>query len=646
MGLQLRSLNFYVLLFMDLTLTVLAHWLAYLTRFEGVIPPVHWENFIRLLPYFCAIKLGCFFYFDLYRGMWRYTSLPDLFNIAKAVSAASILMVTFLLSGHRFYGLSRSVFLLDWLYTMLFIASLRVGIRLIYGVGWINVPSYLTNGQQPRRVRRCAIVGAGRAAEKLIRSIRDNPESGLKIVALFDDDPAKKGRLLHGLPVIGGVDLLPFWIKSEDVKVDLALIATHASGEKLRRIIGLCEHAGIEYKTVPSLSQIADGSVSVSSLREIDYKDLLGREQVRLDLDGIASIISGRTVMVTGAGGSIGSELCRQIKNFRPSRLLLLDSSEFSLYNIQMELEHTHGFRDYVPLLGSLKDRHWLADIMANHRPDVIFHAAAYKHVPMLELNPWQAVWNNVAATANLVTLAVEHRVERFVVVSTDKAVRPTNVMGASKRLTERIMQAHCGQGTRLMAVRFGNVVGSAGSVLPLFRKQIENGGPVTVTHPEVVRYFMTVEEAAQLILQAGSMGEGGEIFVLKMGQPVKIAEMAADLIRLSGKEPDRDIEIRFIGLRPGEKLFEELITEDEGVVPTPHEKIMVLRGNGCDWPDIHRQIEALEQAAARLDSAAIRRLLRESVPEYTPGKNGGERLPKSEPEGDGQRESLEIAGV
>ncbi len=620
MGAQFKSLNFYLLLLLDLGLVVLAHLLAYLTRFEGAVPSSQWENFIHLLPYFSAIKLGSFFYFDLYRGMWRYTSLPDMFNIVKAVLVSSLLMVGILILGSRFFGFSRSVFLLDGVYTIIFITALRVGIRLVYGLGWVRMPGFLASGRAAGTKKKCVLLGAGQAGEKLVRDIMGHPDRSMEITAIFDDDPAKAGRLLHGVPIVGAIRSLPYWVSNEGVDIQEILIAMPSlSGEGLRQVMGVCEVTGIPFKTIPSLSEIANGTVSIKALRDVDYRDLLGREPAHLEMERISGYLEGKVVLVTGAGGSIGSELCRQIIPFNPGRLVMVDASEFNLYTIQMELEHERRFTNFIPVLGNLQDHGWTGMIFDQYRPEVIFHAAAYKHVPMLETQPWQAVCNNVLATANLVRAAVERGVERLLVVSTDKAVRPTNVMGATKRLTERIMQAHCGRGTRLMAVRFGNVVGSAGSVIPLFRSQIERGGPVTVTHPDVVRYFMTVDESCQLILQAGSMGEGGEIFVLKMGKPIKIAEMAEDLVRLSGKEPGRDIEIKFIGLRPGEKLYEELIIESEGVVPTEHSKILVLRGRTCDWEDLEPAIDQLEDAARTMQGETIKEILRRVVPEYVP---------------------------
>jgi len=623
---RFKSFNFYLLALLDLTLVLAAHWLAYLVRFEGGVPLEYTARLTQLLPAAALVKLGCFFYFGLYKGMWRYTSLPDLFNVLKAATAASLILVVFLTVSERFHGFSRSVFLLDWLFTCIFASGLRIGIRIFYGVSLVNLPKLFRQNAKSATAKQCVLLGAGKAGEKMVREIIAAPEMGLQIAAIFDDDPKKQGRSLHGLPIIGSIGALPHWIRSGEFQVQEALIAMpRLSGREMREVVKVCEETGLPYRRIPSLNEITRGRVSVKDLRDVDYKDLLGREPVDLDMDRIAGYLKGKTVLVTGAGGSIGSELCRQIMRFGPANLLLLDSSEFSLYTVQMELEHERNFKNYTPLLGNLQDRSWTDYILRTYKPDVIFHAAAYKHVPMLEGNPWQAVYNNVTATAHLVSSAVDMGVERLLIVSTDKAVRPANVMGASKRLTEKIMQALCDRGTRIMAVRFGNVIGSAGSVIPLFRRQIERGGPVTVTHPEVIRYFMTIEESCQLILQAGSMGQGGELFVLKMGQPVKIADMAKDLIRLSGKEPGRDVEIKFIGLRPGEKLYEELITQDEGVVPTEHSQIMVLKGQRCEWDKIVGVLEDLKQAADAQDADKIREILKRAVPEYAPDKAGGD---------------------
>jgi len=413
---------------------------------------------------------------------------------------------------------------------------------------------------------------------------------------------------------------------------EVLIAAPSASGEQMRRIIDICKHCNILYKTMPGMGEIIDGRVSVKALRDVRYEDLLGRQPVELDLIGIRNYLDGRTVLITGCGGSIGSELCRQVVKYQPGALVLVDASEANLFHIQMELQYESSFEHYHCVLGHVQDRPLMTSVFEKFHPHVVFHAAAYKHVPILEKNPWEAVMNNIVGSRVVMELAVEHSVDRFVLVSTDKAVRPTNVMGASKRVAELLLQSFQGNGTKFMAVRFGNVVGSSGSVIPLFRRQIERGGPVTVTHPDVNRYFMTIPEAAQMIVQAGAMGEGGEIFILRMGTPVKIADMARDLIRLSGKEPDKDIKIVFTGLREGEKLYEELITVGEGIVPTGHKKIMVLRSdrlsNGLNNPAklrewLDSELRLLNEAALRHDSKAIKRKLQEIVPEYTPQETG-----------------------
>jgi FlaA1/EpsC-like NDP-sugar epimerase len=372
------------------------------------------------------------------------------------------------------------------------------------------------------------------------------------------------------------------------------------------------------------MGELIDGRVSVKAIRDVAYQDLLGREVIKLDEDRIGAYLENAKVLVTGGGGSIGSELCRQICRFNPESLILYERAESPLYEIDLELKGNFPHVRVIPILGDIRDRSQISKAFSSYRPQVVFHAAAYKHVPMMELHPWKAVRNNILGTRNVIDVCKENGVDRFVLVSTDKAVRPTNVMGASKRVAELVVQSQNGcdlSRTRFMTVRFGNVVGSVGSVVPLFKKQIEKGGPVTVTHPEVTRFFMTIPEACQLILQAGAMGEGGEIFILDMGTPIKIVDMARDLIRLSGFEPDVDIMIEFIGLRPGEKLYEELITEGEGIVPTSHEKILVLRGKTCDQNLLDGTIDELAGLAHEQEGSAIRVKLKEIVEDYSPTK-------------------------
>jgi FlaA1/EpsC-like NDP-sugar epimerase len=476
---------------------------------------------------------------------------------------------------------------------------------------------------EPTHRTRLLIVGAGDAADKIIREIQGNRMLPYEVACCLDDDPWKMGRSLLGVPVRGPIERLGQFMES--FKADEILIAMPStSGEAMRRIVRLCEQTGARFRTLPPLSGLLDGRVSVNDLRDVDFEDLLGRPPVKLNMEPIGGYLVGKTVAITGAGGSIGSELCRQIIRFNPRSLILMDSSEYNLYRIEMELRTKRAFDRVVPALGRIQDRSHVERVFGCHRPQVVFHAAACKHVPMVEVNPWEGIFNNVVGSNVAMAASEVHGVERFVLVSTDKAVRPTNVMGASKRVAEILLQRRVGGRTRFMAVRFGNVIGSSGSVIPLFQQQVRYGGPVTVTHPEVTRYFMTIQEACQLILQAGALGEGGEIFVLEMGTPVRIADMARDLIRLSGKKPDRDIKIVFTGLRPGEKLVEELITQGEGIVPTTHERIMVLRADGQSDAARNARIdgamERLLTAASAFDADSIRLALGDLVPEYAAG--------------------------
>lgn len=612
-----RNVNFYIMFLADMVLFTLALLLAYSFRFDFNIPAMYFIQFKGMLKYVLAFKAAVFILFGLYRGMWRYTSLDDYWRLMRITLLQNLVLVCFVVFRFTFQGVPRSVFVIDWVLTLIFCSGLRLSIRAFY----TKAENAVVN---PDAVKNILIVGASGAAERISREVTANPTL-YRLVGFLDDDPAKKGRTIHGRPVLGPVSQMKSTVRDHEVD-EIFIAVARATGEQMRVIADTCKGTGIPFKILPAMTEIMDGKVDIKALRDVNYLDLLGRDPVELDAERIKRYITGRTVLVTGCGGSIGSELCRQIIRFRPGRLVLLDAGEHNLYDIQMELHHGFGFTDYVTVLGSIADHELMERTFREHKPAVVFHAAAYKHVPMLERSPWQAVRNNILGSRVVMEAAVESGVERFVVVSTDKAVRPTNVMGASKRVTELIMQTLHGRGTRFMAVRFGNVVGSSGSVIPLFRKQIESGGPVTVTHPEVTRYFMSIAEAAQLILQAGSMGEkgtGGELFVLDMGVPVKIADMARDLIRLSGREPDTDVRIEFIGLREGEKLYEELITEGEGIVRTEHDKILVLGTDCCATAEaLEGELAALVEASARYDGDAIRTILQRLVPEYDPADN------------------------
>ncbi len=584
------------------------------------------------MPLVLIVKIICFYFFDLYSGMWRYTSISDLLNVIKASCASTFIIVILILFSNRFEGFSRSVFLIDLCLTILFIAGFRLIVRLYFEQvskkkRWRDtirdlLKNFLTKGRG--NSKNLLIIGAGDCGEKMYREIRDNAALQYNVVGFLDDHPVKIGKKIHGVPVLSSIRDIKEAAKK--VQADEALIAIpSASAQQMRRIVDYCKESGITFKTIPGYGELINGRVTINSIREVDFRDLLGREIIKLEEEKIGAYLQEQRVMVTGAGGSIGSELCRQICRYRPDKILLYERAESPLYEIELELKQAFEDVKIVPLLADIQNRCQLEKAFETFRPHTVFHAAAYKHVPMLELQPWKAIENNILGTHNLVDAANRFEVERFVFVSTDKAVRPANVMGASKRVVEVLIQNQniCGfSKTRFMTVRFGNVVGSVGSVVPLFKKQIEKGGPVTVTHPDITRYFMTVPEACQLILQSGAMGQGGEIFLLDMGTPIRIDDMARDLIRLSGFEPDVDIKIKYIGLRPGEKLYEELITEGEGIMPTSHHKIMVLKGTECNLQVLNHRIIELADLASNQATEPIKEKLKQILPEYRPAES------------------------
>ena len=623
---QLKNRNFYVILGADLVFFAVSLVLAYGVRFSLAIPAVEWHRILYLLPWLLPVKAAVFMATGVYRGMWRYTSIPDAIRLAKASALATLTLMTGLTIIHQFKGYPRSVFIADCIFTLFFCGGFRVGIRMLctQQKNWLKFWDRDNSDDLPARHVRLLIIGAGDAAASIIREIQGNPRSRYDVVACVDDDASKHGQMLLEVPVRGPISKLLFLVNR--FQADEILIAMPSvGGNDMRQIVAACKAAGLPFKTLPSLGSLVDGKVTVSDVREVKYEDILGRTPVQLDHAGIGRCLTGKTVAVTGAGGSIGSELCRQILRFKPAALVLIEANEFNLYRIEKELRAENPTQVFHVVMGRVQDRELMANIFDRYRPHAVYHAAACKHVPMVELNPWEGVTNNVIGSQVMMDVAEEYGVERFVQVSTDKAVRPTNVMGASKRVAEIFLQSRVPGKTRFMAVRFGNVLGSSGSVIPLFRKQIQMGGPVTVTHPEMTRYFMMIPEACQLILQAGAMGEGGEIFILEMGTPVKIADMARDMIRLSGKVPDQDIQIVYTGLRPGEKLYEELITQGEGIVATAHEKIMVLRraGQAAEAAERERhvrgQMAQLAAASGTFETARIKAVLKEIVPEYTP---------------------------
>ena len=509
---QLKNPNFYFITGIDLLLFALAHVGAYMIRFDLMLAEHQWRQFWTQLPMILAIKWLVFLVTGVYRGMWRYVSVADLMTILKATIVSSLVGIAAILAMYRFEGFSRGVFVIDGLLTFVLVSGVRVIIRQAFQSHWFGV-NRKKDIYRPQRIKKnVVIIGAGDAGEKILREIRDNPELDYRVQGFIDDDAAKIGRSIHDVPVLGRLDDLPDIAEKEEIQEALIAIPS-GTGEEKRRIIETCKSCGLSFKTLPGMGELIDGRVNVKALRDVNYEDLLGRPPVTLQDDHIRDYLREKVVMITGAGGSIGAELCRQIIRYSPRRLILVDSAEPNLYQIQMDLKHRVQYLDFVAVLTTVQERAIMERTMKKYRPDVVFHAAAYKHVPMLERNPWQAVRNNIRGAQTIMEASVAHGVERFILVSTDKAVRPTNVMGASKRCCERLMYAYTGDATRMMAVRFGNVVGSAGSVIPLFRKQIAAGGPVTVTHPDVTRFFMTIREASQLILPAGALGTGGGLF-------------------------------------------------------------------------------------------------------------------------------------
>lgn len=560
---------------------------------------------IQALPIILVIQSLSAFAFGLYRGVWRFASIPDLIRIAKAVAVGIIISALVLFYINRLNGVPRSIFILYGMILILFLGAPRLAYR------WIKDRGYLLTD-----VKRVLVVGAGQAAEGFVRdSLRDR--HGYRVIAFVDDDVAKKGQEIHGIRVLGNINDVSKLV--EKLVIDLIVIAIpSANSQEMRYIIEKCEGTGVSINTLPSISDIASGRVNINSLREVSIEDLLGRESVKLDWDKIQYGISSKKIVVTGGGGSIGSELCRQVANLGPALLVIIENSEFNVYELELELKSKYPNLNFVIYLASVTDQVAIHNIFKQHQPDIVFHAAAYKHVPILENQIRSALHNNLVGTTIVANEAVNCKVKKFVLISTDKAVNPTNIMGASKRAAEIFCQNYNRKSnTKFITTRFGNVLGSRGSVIPLFKQQLAQGGPITVTHPDITRYFMTIPEAVQLILQTTIMGEGGEIFVLDMGEPIKIRYLAEQLIRLSGKTPDQDIKIVYTGLRPGEKLHEELFYSEEKLIDTAHEKIHRAQYIEDNAERIESLVQEILTACEQLNNEKLYQLLKELVPNY-----------------------------
>ena len=591
----------------DLLVAALAWLAAYALRFNLSLPAEFvapmWHTLVWVVP----LQAATFIRFGLYRGIWRFASLPDLRRILAAVGFAALLIPLILVLFRVHSVVPRTVLVLDPLLLLLGMGGSRLAYR-----AWKEQRLGLLDGEK----EPLFILGAGQAAASLARDLAGNRQ--WRVAGLLDDHQTRQGRELYGIPVLGTLDDLATLARRHAVRHAVIALPT-ATHQERRRAAQQCNDAGITPLMVPTLEELASGKVTVSTLRKLELDDLLGRDPVQLDSAGLQGLVGGQTILISGAGGSIGAELARQIARFQPARLILFELNEFALYRIEQEFSRDFANIAIHCVIGDIKDESLVHATLATWRPAVVFHAAAYKHVPLMERNnAWQAMRNNILGTLVLARAAQDSGVGRFVMISTDKAVNPTNVMGASKRLAEMVCQSlQHAAGTRFVSVRFGNVLGSSGSVIPKFQEQIARGGPVTVTHPDITRFFMSIPEACQLVLQAGLMGNGGEIFVLDMGEPVRIADLARDMIRLSGYS-EQEIRIVYTGLRPGEKLYEELLADNETTLPTPHQKLRIARARAVDSGWLAEASRWLGQPGIA-DEAAVKAQLARWLPEYTP---------------------------
>jgi FlaA1/EpsC-like NDP-sugar epimerase len=595
-----------IIIFHDLLIVALSWMASYFFRYEFELTAGAQSSMLKTLPIVILVQAPVFWKFGLYKGVWRFASMNDLMNIMRSVVTGALIVSIILFILYRLEGVPRSSLLLY----PLFLGMLLGAPRMLYRM-WKDHTFQVLNTRDKSRV---LIIGAGNAGEALLRDIMR--EGIYEVVGFLDDSERLHGSKLHGVTVLGPVDKLSEY--TNEYEVDLIILAVpSAKPARLREMIDICEKSGINFRTLPRVHDLVNGKVSVQELREVLIEDLLGREPVSLDWKQIYENLTGKVVLITGGGGSIGSELCRQIASIGPARLVLLERNEFNLYSIEMELQKKYPGLNMHACLGDICDDATVDYIFNKYRPEIVFHAAAYKHVPLLEEQIREAAFNNIIGTCNIANAADRHNVKTFVLISTDKAVNPTNIMGTCKRVAEIYCQNLDARSiTHFITVRFGNVLDSAGSVVPLFRQQIAAGGPVTVTHPEITRYFMTISEASQLILQAAAMGNGGEIFVLDMGEPVQIAYLAEQMILLSGKEPGKDIDIVYTGLRPGEKLYEELFHENETLSGTSHDKILLASHRSVDWGRMNDILKGIAESVGQYDENRIKSLIHELVPE------------------------------
>lgn len=596
----------------DIALIAVAYVAAFLLRFDFAIPAEQWNIFLRGLWIVLAIKPLVFLVSGLYRNLWRYASLHDAMEIFKVITISTVMAVFAIMYVRQFDDFPRSIFILDWFLLFSLVSASRLVWRIYREMYYLPLRASGSG-------KKTLIIGAGEAGSMLLKEMRKQHGSEYNIIGFVDDDRQKQGMMLHRVPVIGTIDHLKGLVRKHKIE-EIVVAIPSAHGKMLRRIVGACEKAKVAVKTIPGITDIITGKISISQIKDVDIEDLLGREPVVLDEQSISSYLTGKKILISGAAGSIGSEICRQVARFNPAKIILLDAAETPLFYTEKELAEKYPELRIIPLVADIRNSARIEMVFDQFMPEVVFHAAAYKHVPMMEYNPVEAVTNNTLGTRKLADAAHRFGVKNFVMISTDKAVNPTNVMGASKRAAEIYVQALAQKSlTRFTTVRFGNVLGSNGSVIPIFKEQISKGGPVTVTDADIMRYFMTIPEATQLVLQAGCIGKGGEIFVLDMGEPVRIVDLAKELIHLSGLVPYEDIDIVITGLRPGEKLFEELLIEGEGIKPTSHEKIKVAAAVPSNIDEVKAAFDDVAVLSKVSDIEGIMEFLQAFVPEFKP---------------------------
>lgn len=602
------------LIIIDLILVNLAVLFSFVLRFD--------ENWLlhfqpSYLIAITFISLFVLYFSSLYNKMWQYASMSELYSIFKSTLAINTLVVICL----YFFRVSfpRSIIAINLMTDIFFLGGMRFALRLL--------KDFLNSNQNNKSQNRVLIIGAGDAAEMIIREMQKHPEIGKRIIGLVDDDPAKQALEIHGYKVLGKTKKIPQLIEEYDVD-EVIIAIPSAEGKTIKRFYELSNKKNVKVEIVPGVYEILKGDVSLNQIREVKVEDLLRRDQVDLISNEISAYLEAKTILVSGGGGSIGSEICRQIAKFNPEQIIILDINENTTYFLERDLKENYPNLELISIIGSIRDKNKLEKVFNEYSPDVVFHAAAHKHVPLMETSPEEAVKNNILGTRNLAQTAADFEIDRFVLISTDKAVNPTNVMGASKRAAEMVVQTINKQvKTKFMAVRFGNVLGSQGSVIPLFKKQIANGGPLTVTHKDITRYFMTIPEASQLVIQAGALGQGGEVFVLDMGEPVKIMELAEDLIALSGLTPYEDIDIDVIGLRPGEKLYEELLCDTEDNIATEHERIFINNLEAVNQQFLAKHLQRLESLAKKGAANEIILALVDLVDTYQPRRDNVKKV-------------------